>query len=325
MTISNLHINLKATALSISILALTACGGSSSGGSDGGAPPPAPTNQAGSISTGTLSQDVSLEPNTTYTLTAFTKGPLNLSVSNAGNTTSLDESNSDYRLSTLSFNTTNSGSAVVTIALDSVIETSVAIADPSFDDFTGNSSDPNWEVSESSGNTGQVQTTGNSATGSSGALKFRLNAGSGEVGGQGVTQKLTGIVPNTEYTLSAYVLYKRDRTDVTATIGVYEAGTTNVLASRVLDYKALEAAGAEESEEDNFLLDCFTFNSGTQSGLTLFVTYNVNDVLASTADQSEAQADSELWVDDIRLTAPGAPDTGTFGYVDDVRIVSHGN
>jgi hypothetical protein len=213
----------------------------------------------------------------------------------------------------------------VSIALDDEIETNVAIADPSFDDFTGNSSDPNWTVNESSGVTGQVQTTGNSATGTSGALKFRLNANSGEVGGQGVTQDLTGIVPNTDYTLSAYVLYKRDRTDVTATIGVYEEGTTNVLASKVLDYKALEAAGAPESEEDNFLFDSFTFNSGTQTGLTLFVTYDVNNVLASTPDQTEAQADSELWVDDISMTAPGAPAAGTLGYVDDVRIVSHGN
>ncbi|MGB5347730.1 MAG: hypothetical protein WBN23_16300, partial [Woeseia sp.] len=152
-----------------------------------------------------------------------------------------------------------------------------------------------------------------------------LNAGSGEVGGQGVTQDLADIVPTTEYTLSAYVLYKRDRTDVTATIGVYEEGTTNLLASKVLDYKALEAAGAPESEEDNFLLDSFTFNSGTQTALTLFVTYDVNDVLASTPDQAQAQADSELWVDDISMTAPGAPGAGTFGYADDIRIVSHGN
>jgi len=274
---------------------------------------------------GSLSQDVTLAPNTTYTLTAFTKGPVQLNVSSGGAAAREDDFNSDYRLSTLSFATTSTGSAVVSIALDDVIETNVAIADPSFDDFTGNSSDPNWTVSETSGVTGQVQTTGNSATGTSGALKFRLNAGSGEVGGQGVTQDLTGIVPNTQYTLSAYVLYKRDRTDVTATIGVYEEGTTTVLASKVLDYKALEAAGAPVSEEDNFLLDTFTFDSGSQTGLTLFVTYDVNDVLATTADQSEAQADSELWVDDISLTAPGAPGAGTFGYVDDIRIVSHGN
>lgn len=275
--------------------------------------------------TGSLSQNVALEPNTTYTLTAFTKGPVQLSVSSGGVTTRLDNFNSDYRLSTLSFATTSSGSAVVSIALDNGIETNVAIADPSFDDFTGNSSDANWTVSESSGNTGQVQTTGNSATGTSGALKFRLNAGSGEVGGQGVTQDLTGIVPNTQYTLSAYVLYKRTRTDVTATIGVYEEGTTNVLASKVLDYKALEAAGAPLSEEDNFLLDTFTFNSGTQSGLTLFVTYDVNNVLASTTDQNEAQVNSELWIDDISITAPGAPAAGTLGYADEIRIVSHGN
>lgn len=274
---------------------------------------------------GSLAQNVALDPNTTYTMTAFTKGPVQLSITSGGDTARLDDFNSDYRLSTLSFNTTSSGSAVVTIALDDAIETSVAIADPSFDDFTGDSSDPNWTVSETSSVTGQVQTTGNSATGSSGALKFRLNGGSGEVGGQGVTQDLTGIVPNTQYTLSSYVLYKRGRTDVTATIGVYEVGTTNVLASKVLDYKALEAAGAPESEEDNFLLDTFTFNSGAQSGLTLFVTYDVNNVLASTIDQIEAQADSELWVDDISMTAPGAPGPGTFAYADDIRIVSHGN
>lgn len=274
---------------------------------------------------GSLSQSVTLDSNTSYTLTAFTKGPVQLNVNGAGVTARLDDFNSDYRLSTLSFNTTSSGSAVVSIALDDAIETNVAIADSSFTAFTGNSSDLNWTVSESSGVTGQVQITGNSATGSSGALKFRLNANSGEVGGQGVTQDLTGIVPNTQYTLSAYVLYKRNRTDVTATIDVYEAGTTNVLASKVLDYKALEMAGAPESEEDNFLLDTFTFNSGTQSGLTLFVTYDVNNVLASTPNQTEAQADSELWVDDISITAPGAPSPGSIGYADDIRIVSHGN
>lgn len=93
----------------------------------------------------------------------------------------------------------------------------------------------------------------------------------------------------------------------------------------MLDYKALEAAGAPESEEDNFLFDTFTFNSGPTTGLTLFVTYDVNNVLATTVDQEEAEADSELWVDDISITAPAAPAPGTLGYADDVRIVSHGN
>ncbi len=266
-----------------------------------------------------VSQSLTVAANTNYTLSAFAKGPVKLGVDVGGAETGTDSNNSDYRFSSHGFNSGSNTSVTIFAELDDAVSNSVAIGGADFTDFTGNTSDADWTVIEQSGTLGQVQSTGNSASGADGALKFRLNDGSGETGGMGVTQELTGITPNTDYTLSAYVLYKRDRTDVTATIGVYEGGTTTVLASKLLDYAELEAAGAEESALDDFLLDSFTFNSGSQTDLTLFVTYTVNDVLALGGTQS----DTELWVDDIALEFEGAPSGSADGFVDDFRVISH--
>jgi len=192
------------------------------------------------------------------------------------------------------------------------------IGDASFTSFTGNSSDPNWTITEG-GTLGQVQTSSNSASGSDGSLKFKLNDET-ELGNMGVTQLIENIVPNTTYTLSAYALEKNG-SDVTATIGVYDGDTTNVLASKVLDYAALDAAGAEESDDDSFLQDSFTFNSGSNTSLTLFVTYNPNNVFASGGTAN----DTEFRVDDISLVYEGAAGTNTPVYIDDVHLVSHGD
>lgn len=268
---------------------------------------------------GEVSRSVSVIPNSTYTLSAFTKGPIQLGVDVGGTEIKADESGSEYELTTVSFDSGSASSIEVFARLDDQVSSLVSIGDPTFVEFTGNTSDLNWVVTEG-GTLGQVQTTGNSASGPDGALKFRLNEGSGEIGGMGVTQFLADIAPNTDYTLEAFVLNKRDF-DVTATIGVYEAETTTVLASKVLDYAALESAGADESESDSFLRDEFTFNSGLQTGLTLFVTYNVNTVYADGGDQS----DTELWVDDISISFNGAPATDSIAFVDEFRLVAHGN
>jgi len=268
---------------------------------------------------GRISQDVTVQPDTNYTLSAFAKGAIRFGAQVGAAGTSVEENNSDYRLTTVSFNSGAESSVTLFAEVDDGVTVSVPIAGADFKDFTGDSFDPDWTVIEG-GTLGQVQATGNSATGASGALKFRLNGGGNERGGMGVTQELTDILPDTDYTLEAYVLNKRGF-DVTATIGVYEGTSTTVLASKVLDFAALKAAGAEQSEEDGFLRDAFTFNSGEQTNLTLFVTYDVNTVYAD----GGVQADTELWVDDISMTYQGAPVAGSVAYLDEVRLVAHGN
>ena len=244
---------------------------------------------------GRIEQAVTVTPNTTYTVSAFTRGPVSLGATIDGTDTKSDANNSDYRFTSTRFNSGDANSVTLFASIDDAVTLFADIGDHDFTNFVSNSGNTVWTVTEG-GTLGQVQNSSNSASGSDGSLKFKLNTTT-ELGGMGVTQLIENIVPNTTYTLSAFALEKNGF-DASATIGVYEGSTTNIVASKILDYAALETAGAERGD-DSFLKDSFTFNSGSNTSLTLFVTYNTgNTVFASGGDAG----DTEFRVDDITLS-----------------------
>ncbi len=256
---------------------------------------------------GRVAQTVNIEANTNYTLSAFVKGTIDLGVSLGGQESSSTSNNSSYRFERHSFNSGANTSVTLFADLPGELSQSVTIGNADFTGFAG-VSDNNWLVTEGEG-IGKVQDSGNSASGDDGSVKFRWEDTS--TGGQpGITQLLTNIEPMTDFSLSAYVLDKND-TGATVTMGVYEGNSTNVLASKELDYAALDSANAPEGD-DSFLQDSFDFNSGANTSLTLFVIYNANN-----------SGGAELRVDDIDMTFEGAPTSDAQAFVDEFRLVSH--
>jgi len=257
-------------------------------------------------SAGRITQTLSIAAQTNYTLSAFTRGPVQLGVTLDGIDSSTVSENSKYRFERHQFNSGSNTTVAIFAGLAGLVTNKVEIRNSDFSGF-GGVTDANWVVTEGVG-IGKVQDTSNSASGADGAAKFRWQDNS-TGGSPGITQLLENIEPNTDFTLSAYVLDKND-TGATLTIGVYAGSTTNVVASKELNYASLEASGAQ-SGDDSFLRDSFVFNSGSQTSLTLFVLYNSNE-----------SGGAELRLDDISLSYSGSAANGVEALVDEFRLVS---
>ena len=255
---------------------------------------------------GRIAQTLSIDAQTNYTLSAFIRGPVRLGATVDGVDSFSASDNSRYRFERHQFNSHSYTTVTIFAALADLVIHHVEIRNSDFTGF-GGVTDDNWVVTEGVG-IGKVQDTSNSASGVDGGAKFRWE--DDHTGGSpGITQLLENIEPNTDYTLSAYVLDKND-TGATLTMGVYAGSTTDVVASKELDYAALEALGAEEAD-DSFLRDSFVFNSGPHTSLTLFVLYNSNE-----------SGGAELRLDDISMTYLASAGNGSVGLVDEFRLVS---
>jgi poly(beta-D-mannuronate) lyase len=120
--------------------------------------------------TDVLTQTITVEADTNYTLSAFTKGVAKISATVNGVTYTADQNSSDYKFTSVSFNSEAGISLDVSATLDDFVLGQVAITNPNFDDGqTG------WVVNEGTG-IGQVQDSSNSASGADGSIKFVHNA-----------------------------------------------------------------------------------------------------------------------------------------------------
>ena len=255
---------------------------------------------------GRIAQTLSIDAQTNYTLSAFIRGPVRLGATVDGVDSFSVSDNSEYRFERHQFYSRSNTTVTIFAGLADLVIHHVEIRNSDFTGF-GGVTDANWVVIEGEG-IGKVQDTSNSASGVDGGVKFRYE--DDHTGGSpGITQLLENIEPNTDFTLSAYVLDKND-TSATLTIGVYAGSTTDVVASKELDYAALEANGAEKGD-DSFLRDSLVFNSGPHTSLTLFVLYNSNE-----------SGGAELRLDDISLSYSASAGNGSSGLVDEFRLVS---
>jgi poly(beta-D-mannuronate) lyase len=199
--------------------------------------------------------------------------------------------------------------------MDNAILKYVPIKDGSFSRFTTGNSNSDWTTYEGAG-IGQVQYSSNSATSNNGSARFKYNNGT-EIGTPRLTQVLSGLQPDTEYTLSMYALEKNN-SPISVTMGVYAGETAAVHASKIVDYAALVTAGAPQGD-DSFRQDKLTFNSGTNTTLTLFIEYNANTVIAD----GGSDIDTEFRVDEVTLSYQGEPAPGSVTLFDSFRLVSH--
>jgi poly(beta-D-mannuronate) lyase len=256
-----------------------------------------------------ISQTVAINANTNYTVSAFVKGPGKLSVTVGGETHSVEQNSSSYRFTSVSFNSGAGTTAQVTASLDDTVINNVEIANANFDD-----DQDNWVVNEGSG-IGQVQDSDNSSDSTEGSIKFKYNDDdSGTPYDPYIAQTLT-VVENTEYTLTVYVLLKgSDEQDATVLFGVHsgqavvdgEFDNGSIIASKNSVYASLSDDGAE----DSFKPDTVTFNSGSNTQITIFAQY-------------QSTLGDDIRIDQFSLTSEGAPQQGSEAFFDSFRLVSH--
>lgn len=259
-------------------------------------------------STDSLTQTLTVEANTNYTFSAFVKGAAKLSATVGGETYSVDENFSDYRFTSISFNSGEGTSLVISATVDDFVLGFADIQNPNFDD-----AQDNWVVNEGTG-IGQVQDSDNSASGSNGSIKFKYNDDdSGTPYNPYIAQTVT-VQANTDYTLSMYNLLKGSA-EATVLFGAHSGdaiedgvfSADDVIASKDSVFADL----SEDNEgDDSFRPDALVFNSGDNTSVTIFAQYQ-----SATGD--------DIRIDDFSLSAEGAPEEGTEAYFDSFRLVSH--
>lgn len=275
-----------------------------------------------SAETGRIHQQVTLEENARYTLSAFVRGASALGVEIGDFVESVDRnSDGDFSLSLLSFQTGDDTSAIIFGALDGAVSNSVHIDDHDFDDFDGQDLNDDgiddgsgaWAINEGR-DIGQVQSSSNSADGS---VKFKYNDINEEGGSPSISQAIDGILPNTEYTLSMYVLEKNS-SPVTLTLGVYTRDGATILASKTVNYSLLKQNEAPKGD-DGFLQDRLIFNSGNNNAVTIFVEYAPNTIISDGGDSGQ----TEVRVDEFSLSYEGPPGEDAEAIFDSIRLVKH--
>jgi len=254
-----------------------------------------------------VSQTVTVAANTNYTLSAFMKGAAKLSVTVDGATYAAERTSDSYGISTVSFNSGNGVSAVISASVDELVTNKADILNSDFDD-----GQDDWVVVEGTG-IGQVQDSDNTSSGNDGSIKFKYNDDdTGTPHAPYIAQTVT-VEANTDYSLSIYNLYKEDNDASSILFGVSTDDDISVTASWLVNkdsiYSDLESAGTNKGD-DSFYQDTLTFNTGVNTTLTVFAQFKTTD-------------GSEIRVDEFELSYDGAPDEGTEAFFDSIRLVSH--
>lgn len=286
-------------------------------------------------SAGRISQNVTVEPNTDYAMTAFTQGPVLLGANVDGVEVAGEANNSSYKHTQFEFNSGTATSVTLFAGLDDFIENS---ADIQMADFpTGSfshsySADNPWIIYEGVG-IGQVADTSTNASGSSRAARLR-HSGTENGGSPTFAQVITDIPVNTDVELSVWVVAD---SSITATMKVFAGDLTPVdgngepiaptapigstlmpIASKLLDYGVLDASGSTAPEANSsYRQDTLTFNSGSATTLTISFEYTAHAV-----DFNPSDGNSEIRLDDVELTFDGPTPAGEEALVDEIRLVS---
>lgn len=255
-----------------------------------------------------VTQTVTLSKNTNYTLSAFMKGAAKLAIVVDGQKYVTERNSTSYAFSSISFNSADAVSAVISMSVDDFVAEQSNIINSNFDEGQFG-----WTVVEGTG-IGQVQDSDNSASGANGSIKFKWNSGddSGTPHNPYISQTVA-VEPHADYKLSIYNLYKSDDDNSSVLFGVATAEDVteqlNWLASKDSIYSELKSAGNNKGD-DSFYQDTLLFNSGENSSLTVFA-------------QFKSTTGAEIRVDKFNLSYQGQPAEGTNAFFDSIRLVSH--
>ena len=257
-----------------------------------------------------ITQTVNVMANTNYTLSAFIAGKGQLTAAMSNTSVSTDNDSSGFSFTTLSFNTGGNTSVDILAKVDDSVTNSVAIVNADFDNDQNG-----WVVNEGSG-IGQVQDSDNSSTNVNGSIKFTHNDADSGVPYQPYIAQTVNVEPNTQYTLTMYVLLKSaDPQDASVLFGVHTGNaiqgdvfdTASIISSKNAVYANLSP---DNEAQDSFRPDTLTFNSGANSSITIFAQY------VSTAG-------GDIRIDQFSLRSQGTPSNTTKATFDEFRLVSH--
>ena len=261
-------------------------------------------------SASSISQTLSVQQNTNYTLSAVVAGEGQLAAVVGNNTVSTDNTSSDFSFKSLSFNSGSSTSVDIVGQVDNSVLNEVTILNPNFDNDQND-----WVINEGTG-IGQVQDSDNSSSSVEGSIKFTHNDADSGSPYQPYIAQTVAVEPNTDYTLSMYVLLKSsDAQDATVLFGAHTGSaisggifdSANVIASK----NSVYANASEDNDaEDSFRRDTLVFNSGTNTTFTIFAQY-------------QSTAGGDIRIDEFSLSSSGSAASNTTATFDDFRLVSH--
>jgi poly(beta-D-mannuronate) lyase len=261
---------------------------------------------------GSISQIVSIQPSTNYTLSAFIAGEGSLNATLDSQTFSEDHSSSNYGFNSLSFASGDATEVTISAALSNAVVSSVPLNNPNFD----NDQD-GWVVNEGT-DIGQVQDSDNSSSSTEGSIKFTYNDGDSGTPYAPYIAQTIAVVRNTEYTISMYILLKdNDEQDATLLFGAHsgsaiEGGlfdSSTIINSKNSVYADLSQA---DKAEDSFRPDSVTFNSGDNTTVTIFAQY-------------QSTLGDDIRIDQFTVSSTGPAANDSKAYFDDFRLISHPN
>ncbi|MDO6746425.1 polysaccharide lyase 6 family protein [Gilvimarinus sp. 1_MG-2023] len=282
---------------------------------------------------GQLSQSVDLEANTLYTLSAFVKGPgeFGVKLANGDEFMATDDS-SDFEFRSVTFNSGNNTSADIIGRMPATLSKQADIENPDFPEGTDDSDITGWETIENVGDDqgsqglGNVGSSNNSAFGDKGSVQLGYSYPEDENSTPTLYQIIDGVLPNTEYTLSMYLLVK-STSNSTATFGAQNEAGSVTLGEKIADYDQLESSGAPESSEDGYYQASMTFNSGDNTSVRIFAQFNAESIANNPGGTEQMDSDTrkiyELRVDNFELTYEAAPSSDDEASFDGFRLVSH--
>lgn len=282
---------------------------------------------------GEISQKIELVENTHYTLSAFVKGPGELAIELADGTEHMASDNSnDFEFRLLSFYSGSNTSANIIARIPKTLSKQADIENPDFPEGTNDSDITGWSTIENSGDgketqgLGNVGSSNNSAFGSKGSAQIGYQYAADENSTPTLYQDIDGILPNTDYSLSMYLLVKPS-SNSSATFGALDATGTRVLSEKIANYDELKSGSAPESDEDGYYQSSVSFNSGSNTSVRIFVKFNPELIANNPAQPAELDSDTrkayELRVDNFELTYQATPSADDQASFDDVRLVSH--
>ncbi|WP_434763546.1 polysaccharide lyase 6 family protein [Vibrio fortis] len=279
-----------------------------------------------------VSQDVALEANTRYAISAFVKGAYQLSLGDEVTVQGQDVG--DYTWVSEEFTAQENTVASLKLSLPESITVFADIADHQLGQWRADGGTSTvWAVYEgSSEGKGDVGSSGDSAfsdaLGSNGSARIRFKYGESTHdfdSKPGISQVVDELPTGTDMTFAMYYCDKKGEDSLsTLHYGLRLPNSGTIVAEARAHVKDLDDA-PQGSIKDCFRQVTLDFNTQGYDSLEIFALMEI-DTINFTSEQILAHEqfiddELEIRIDEFSIRYPGDPADGLVGYVDDVRLV----